>query len=265
MAVIVFPWLFTLVHLGPSTGGSAAAPPGSGSATTCTLVDRRALRLGGAADACTSPRWRSSLPLVLGIAAALCFHRRFPLRGLARTVFILPMMATPVAVALVWTMMFHPQLGVLNYLLSLVGLPPSHLGLSRRHGHPDAGAGGGLALDAAGDADRARRPRRLPTEPYEAAQTRRRLALAVLPPHHPAAVWPFIVVARDPHHRRAEGLRHDLRDHPGRPGHGQRDDQHLPLSAGVRFYNWATPRRWWWCSSPYHRPVACCCWTAAAE
>ena len=34
------------------------------------------------------------------------------------------MMATPVAIALVWTMMFHPQLGVLNYLLSLVGIPP---------------------------------------------------------------------------------------------------------------------------------------------
>jgi multiple sugar transport system permease protein len=64
-------------------------------------------------------------PMLLGLAAALCFHRRFPLRGLARTVFILPMMATPVAVALVWTMMFHPQLGVLNWLLAQVGLPPS--------------------------------------------------------------------------------------------------------------------------------------------
>jgi ABC-type sugar transport system permease subunit len=48
-----------------------------------------------------------------------------PLRGLARTIFILPMMATPVAVALVWTMTFHPQLGVLNWLLAQVGLPPS--------------------------------------------------------------------------------------------------------------------------------------------
>ncbi|MBV9248839.1 MAG: sugar ABC transporter permease [Acetobacteraceae bacterium] len=37
----------------------------------------------------------------------------------------LPMMATPVAIGLVWTMMFHPQLGVLNYLLTSVGLPPS--------------------------------------------------------------------------------------------------------------------------------------------
>jgi multiple sugar transport system permease protein len=64
-------------------------------------------------------------PVVLGVAAAVCFHRNFPLRGFARTVFILPMMATPVAIALVWTMMFHPQAGVLNYLLTSVGLPPS--------------------------------------------------------------------------------------------------------------------------------------------
>jgi len=64
-------------------------------------------------------------PLILGLAAALVFNNKFPLRGLARTIFILPMMATPVAVALVWTMMFHPQLGVLNWLLQQVGIPPS--------------------------------------------------------------------------------------------------------------------------------------------
>jgi multiple sugar transport system permease protein len=65
------------------------------------------------------------VPLVLGTIAALIFHREFPFRGLLRSIFTMPMMATPVAVALVWTMMFHPQQGVLNYLLSLVGLPPS--------------------------------------------------------------------------------------------------------------------------------------------
>ncbi len=64
------------------------------------------------------------LPLILGTAAALVFHREFPFRGVLRAVFTLPMMATPVAIALVWTMMFHPQQGVLNYLLSLVGIPP---------------------------------------------------------------------------------------------------------------------------------------------
>ena len=65
------------------------------------------------------------VPLVLGTVAALIFHREFPFRGALRAIFTMPMMATPVAVALVWTMMFHPQQGVLNYLLSLIGLPPS--------------------------------------------------------------------------------------------------------------------------------------------
>jgi multiple sugar transport system permease protein len=64
------------------------------------------------------------LPVILGTFSAVVFHARFPLRGFLRGIFILPMMATPVAIALVWTMMFHPQLGVLNYLLSLVGIPP---------------------------------------------------------------------------------------------------------------------------------------------
>ena len=63
------------------------------------------------------------LPLIFGTFAATIFHQKFPFRGFLRGLFIMPMMATPVAIALVWTMMFHPQLGVLNYLLSLVGLP----------------------------------------------------------------------------------------------------------------------------------------------
>ena len=64
------------------------------------------------------------LPLIFGTASAVVFHQKFAGRGFLRGLFIMPMMATPVAIALVWTMMFHPQLGVLNYLLSLVGLPP---------------------------------------------------------------------------------------------------------------------------------------------
>jgi hypothetical protein len=52
------------------------------------------------------------------------FHQRFPLRGLLRGIFILPMMTTPVAIALIFIMMYHPQIGVLNYLLGLIGIPP---------------------------------------------------------------------------------------------------------------------------------------------
>ena len=158
----------------------------------------------------------------------------FPLRGVLRTIFVMPMMATPVAIALVWTMMFHPQLGVLNYLLSLVGIAALSLGLRPRDRDPDAGPGRGLALDAAGHADRARRAGGLADRPLRLRADRRRHIAGrcsatsrcrCLALHHDRG--------GDPHHRCAEGLRHHLRDHPGRAGNGVGDAQHLPLSAGL--------------------------------
>jgi multiple sugar transport system permease protein len=123
IAVIVFPWAFTLYV-------SAFDWRLGGERTWVGLGNYERLftdaRFGWAVVRTLAYTALAVVaPMLLGLAAALCFHRRFPLRGLARTVFILPMMATPVAVALVWTMMFHPQLGVLNWLLAQVGLPPS--------------------------------------------------------------------------------------------------------------------------------------------
>ncbi len=122
-AVIVFPWLFTLwMSVFDWKIGSAAHFVGLENYETL-LVNRRFI------EAVVHTFYFTALavvvPLLLGTAAAMIFHREFPFRGVLRGVFIMPMMATPVAVALVWTMMFHPQQGVLNYLLSLVGLPPS--------------------------------------------------------------------------------------------------------------------------------------------
>ena len=64
------------------------------------------------------------LQLGLGLAIALYLHRDFHGRGIVRTVMLLPMVSTPVAVALIWVVMFNPSLGVLNYFLSLLGLKP---------------------------------------------------------------------------------------------------------------------------------------------
>lgn len=63
--------------------------------------------------------------IIFGLALALLMNRSFYGRGIMRTLFLLPMAATPVAIALVWLLMFDPAIGVLNYLLSLIGLPPS--------------------------------------------------------------------------------------------------------------------------------------------
>lgn len=63
--------------------------------------------------------------IVLGMVMALILNREFRGARWARTAFLLPMVATPVASSLVWMMMFNPTLGVLNYLFHLIGLPPS--------------------------------------------------------------------------------------------------------------------------------------------
>jgi multiple sugar transport system permease protein len=123
VAVILFPWLFTLVM-------SVNDWKVSGNVYFVGLGNYEHLFrdprfLWAVARTLYFTTAAVVVPMVIGIWAAVCFASNFKFRGAARTIFIMPMMATPVAIALVWTMMFHPQLGVLNYLLSLVGLPPS--------------------------------------------------------------------------------------------------------------------------------------------
>jgi multiple sugar transport system permease protein len=193
LAIIIFPWVFTV------------------------WMSLHEWKLGGAAqwvglrnyvELATNQRFLESiwhtfyftavavvLPLVLGTYAAVVFHREFPFRGVLRTIFIMPMMATPVAIALVWTMMFHPQLGVLNYLLGLVGIGPSEWVFARHTVIPSLALVevwlwtpfvmiivlGGLAA--------------VPTEPYESAlldgATQWQMFWRITFP----LVLPFIVVA----------------------------------------------------------------------
>ncbi|MBR3193183.1 sugar ABC transporter permease [Bosea sp. (in: a-proteobacteria)] len=120
--VIVFPWLFTL-YMSTQDWKIGGGPEFVGLQNFAELFrDARFIESMGHTFYYTV--LAVVLPILFGTAAALVFHREFPFRGLLRTIFVMPMMATPVAVALVWTMMFHPQLGVLNYLLSLVGIGP---------------------------------------------------------------------------------------------------------------------------------------------
>jgi multiple sugar transport system permease protein len=64
------------------------------------------------------------LPLVLGggLAVALALNER--LRGLAlfRTIYFLPVVTSWVVVALMWKWLLNPQTGVVDWLLSLVGI-----------------------------------------------------------------------------------------------------------------------------------------------
>jgi multiple sugar transport system permease protein len=61
------------------------------------------------------------LAVSLGLGIAHLLVRHFPGRGLVRTLVLLPMIATPVAMALVWMTMMSPTIGVLNYFLRTLG------------------------------------------------------------------------------------------------------------------------------------------------
>ena len=122
LAVIVFPWAFT-IWMSLNEWKVGAPTTFVGLANYIRLPnDPRFVE--AVEHTLTYTALSVLLPLVFGTFAAVVFHANFRGRGVLRAIFIMPMMATPVAIALVWTMMFHPQLGVLNYLLSLVGLPP---------------------------------------------------------------------------------------------------------------------------------------------
>ena len=121
IAIIIFPWVFTIwMSLNEWKVGSSTTFVGLSNYLRLTSDPRFIEAIG---HTLVYTALSVLLPLVLGTFAAVVFHQKFPGRGFLRGVFIMPMMATPVAIALVWTMMFHPQLGVLNYLLSLVGIP----------------------------------------------------------------------------------------------------------------------------------------------
>lgn len=67
------------------------------------------------------------LELLLGLAIALLLNRRADGRGgTVQTLLILPTMMTPVVVGIVWRLLYNPDLGFLNYVVSRLGLPPQH-------------------------------------------------------------------------------------------------------------------------------------------
>src|SRR2546430_9049315 len=62
--------------------------------------------------------------IVLSLGAALALHRQRWAVHLARTVFFLPYVCSVVAIALVWQWLYQADFGVINSLLSAMGLRP---------------------------------------------------------------------------------------------------------------------------------------------
>ncbi len=62
------------------------------------------------------------LAVGLGLAVALLIESGSSLRSWYRTIYFLPVMATLIAMSIVWEFMLHPQFGLINALLASVGI-----------------------------------------------------------------------------------------------------------------------------------------------
>lgn len=61
---------------------------------------------------------------ILGVAIAMLLRRPFRGEGIARVFILLPMVTTPVAVGMMWKLMFEPTIGFANTFISWFGIAP---------------------------------------------------------------------------------------------------------------------------------------------
>lgn len=64
-----------------------------------------------------------AVQLVLGMAIAMLLRKPFRGQGIVRVVILLPLVATPVAVAMMWLLILEPSIGFANEFLGWLGIP----------------------------------------------------------------------------------------------------------------------------------------------
>ena len=132
----------------------------------------------------------------LGLAVALFLHARIPGRGVIRALMLMPLMMPPVITALMWKiMMASTNAGILNYLLSFLGIDPVNW-----FGSTQGAVVSILVIDTWGNLPFVSlillgALQALPTEPYEAARVDGASPTAMLRYITLPLLSPFIVLA----------------------------------------------------------------------
>ncbi|MDQ0973380.1 multiple sugar transport system permease protein [Neobacillus niacini] len=109
------------------------------------------------------------LGLVVGYLLAVLLNAKVKFMGVFRTIFYLPSLVPTVASSLLWILIFQPDFGIANAVLSFLHLPTSNWLLSEEMVKPALiimslwGAGGGMVIYLAG-------LQSVPASLYEAAE-----------------------------------------------------------------------------------------------
>ena len=65
-----------------------------------------------------------SCSVLFGLIMALLLDRAFKFLHVIRALILLPMITTPVVVALIWRWLFNPELGLVGYIMGVMGMQP---------------------------------------------------------------------------------------------------------------------------------------------
>ncbi|MGL4337452.1 MAG: carbohydrate ABC transporter permease [Turicibacter sp.] len=60
--------------------------------------------------------------VILSLIVAVLLNQKIKGKGLYRTIYFLPMVAAPAAIAMVWKWLFNSEFGIVNYLLEFIGI-----------------------------------------------------------------------------------------------------------------------------------------------
>jgi len=63
------------------------------------------------------------IEMILGFILAFLFQVEFRGKVIIRSLLLLPMVATPIAIALLWKVMYNANSGIINYFLGLMNIP----------------------------------------------------------------------------------------------------------------------------------------------
>jgi multiple sugar transport system permease protein len=61
---------------------------------------------------------------IFGFILANILNKEFRGRGLIRGLLMIPMLVSPIVSGIIWRFMYNPDFGIINYFLSLFGVPP---------------------------------------------------------------------------------------------------------------------------------------------
>jgi len=64
------------------------------------------------------------LQFLIGLGLALLLNRELKGKRIITLILTMPMVLTPAATSFMWKLIYHPTIGIFNYFLSFIGVPP---------------------------------------------------------------------------------------------------------------------------------------------